>query len=327
MEFNNEDIIRIKYMYRELNMKQSDIAKEFNCDRRKISKYLKDVKKLYEDRDWLYQKYVIENIPKSKICELANCSESSIRKYTNLYGFEINQYSYRHRKYDYNEDYFENIDTENKAYWLGFIMADGCITNKVGTEKYKMTSEIRLTFNLSIVDKNHLELFCKEISNGLNVKEHTTYLKATDKKYEMCSLRVYNKKIVNDLIKLGVKSRKSLNEVFPNIPSTLYKHFIRGYFDGDGCFSYWYSNDGRLHCKVDFISGKNLSDSLKEIIEKELDIYISQTNNSRNKKLYNTITTNSNSVKLMNWIYKDSHIHLDRKYIKFQEYLNCKDIV
>ena len=84
MEFNNEDIIRIKYMYRELNMKQSDIAKEFNCNRSKISKYLKDVKKLYEDKDWLYQKYVIENIPKSKICELANCSESSIRKYTNL---------------------------------------------------------------------------------------------------------------------------------------------------------------------------------------------------------------------------------------------------
>ena len=176
-------------------------------------------------------------------------------------------------------------------------------------------------------DKKHLELFCKEISNGLKVKEYTTYLKKTNKEYKMCSLRVYNKKIVNDLIKLGVINKKSLNEVFPSIPNTLHRHFIRGYFDGDGCFSYWYSKDGRLNCSASILSGKKLSDSLKSIIEKELDIYIGQNNNSKNKKLYKTVATNNNSVKLMNWIYKDSHIHLDRKYIKFQEYLNCKDIV
>lgn len=323
MKISDEDIEKIKYMYRVENKLIKEIAKSFQVDRSRISKIVKDTKKLFEDKEWLYEKYYIENLPKTKMAELANCSESSIRKYTRLYGFETNEYSYRKRKYSYNSDFFKEINTQEKAYWLGFIMADGGIEYSKSKDNKTKTSQIRLRIMLSVKDIEHLKKFANTISDNINIKTRSTYLKKTNKEYKMCILTVYNKEIVDDLVKLGVVTRKSMNETMPNIPKEMYKHFVRGYFDGDGYFSFWESNS-RLNCSFGIVGGKEILLAIQKIIKNELNIEPSVyvKNKRLNDKFYTLVTSNKKAIDIMIWLYSNSNIYLERKYNNFQKYLS-----
>lgn len=124
-------------------------------------------------------------------------------------------------KYQCNEKFFSNIDTEVKAYWLGVLFADGNISkNNCGTGQIFLTSK----------DKDWLETFLKDInSTGVLYKEiHKKYNKPIWK------VHITSDKLYTDLCNLGCIPKKSLIIQFPNISLKLIPHFIRGYFDGDG---------------------------------------------------------------------------------------------
>jgi len=121
----------------------------------------------------------------------------------------------------YNENYFEKIDTEEKSYFLGFICADGCIVNNPKIGRYL------LTLKLHIKDKHILEKFISNINGNKCVWEHG--------QREMVQVSFSGKKIINDLSKLGVIPNKTFNIKYPSIDKELERHFLRGYFDGDGC--------------------------------------------------------------------------------------------
>jgi len=122
-------------------------------------------------------------------------------------------------KYTLNEKYFNSIDTVKKAYILGFIYADGCIS--INNNSY------RLRFNLKKNDIEILNFIKKEL-------KYTGPIKLSkNKKY--CVLEISNKVLVNNLIQLGAIPNKSLYLKHPNIKSSFEGSFIRGYFDGDGC--------------------------------------------------------------------------------------------
>ena len=129
------------------------------------------------------------------------------------------------RKYKFshiNEDYFNEINTEAKAYFLGFIFADGSI--------YRNNSKSSHCFEigLHVKDLEILENFRKEVCPS-----HKIYFKK-----EACIINIGSKKLTDSLINYGIIPRKS-HEIYLNfrtdlIPSELIRHFIRGYFDGDG---------------------------------------------------------------------------------------------
>jgi hypothetical protein len=125
------------------------------------------------------------------------------------------------KKKKYNEDYFEKIDDENKAYFLGFICADGCVINNPKTYRYQ------LCLKLHIKDKHILESFIKCIDGDMSVWKHH--------QREMGEVNLSGKKLINDLLKLGVKPNKTLKLTYPEIDEKYERHFLRGYFDGDGC--------------------------------------------------------------------------------------------
>jgi hypothetical protein len=119
------------------------------------------------------------------------------------------------QKIKINSNYFEKIDTANKAYFLGFIYADGNI--------YK--NHIKIDINKK--DEHLLHMFLKELNS-----EHKVY-----RYKDNVSINISNEKIKNDLNRLGVYSQKTTNIKFPNleqVPDELIRHFLRGYFDGDG---------------------------------------------------------------------------------------------
>jgi len=121
----------------------------------------------------------------------------------------------------YNENYFEKIDTEEKAYFLGFICADGCIINNPKINRYK------LILTLHVKDKHILEKFILNINGKMGVWKHG--------QRKMAQVSFSGKKIINDLSKLGVIPNKTFNIKYPLIDEKLERHFLRGYFDGDGC--------------------------------------------------------------------------------------------
>ena len=116
------------------------------------------------------------------------------------------------RKKIYNENYFETIDSEDKAYFLGFIFADGCVTNDPKKYRYQ------LTLKLHSKDVGILEKFIKSIDGEMNVWEN--------KKREICEVFMSGKKIINDLEKLGVLQNKTFSVKYPKINEKLWVETI-----------------------------------------------------------------------------------------------------
>ena len=125
--------------------------------------------------------------------------------------------SLAHRKYNLKESFFRKINTEKKAYWLGFLSGDGGIT------------ENKVKLRLAIRDKTHLKKFKEALK--WNGKDY--FHKDTN------ALEVYFRsfKVVADLARYSITPHKIFRVKFPNISKPLERHFIRGVFDADGCIN------------------------------------------------------------------------------------------
>jgi len=133
------------------------------------------------------------------------------------------------RKYHVNETYFDVIDSEVKSYWLGFLYADGYIRERVNGNS--------LELKLSQLDIGHLELLkeCIESSHKINLSVGKTKGKSGKEHFShMASLSMYSNRLVESIKKQGFHSRKTFTIDKPNIKEEYYRHFIRGFFDGDG---------------------------------------------------------------------------------------------
>lgn len=197
---------------------------------------------------------------------------------------------YNPRLPNLNEDYFSTIDTEEKAYILGFIYADG----------YLESNERTLTFNISQKDMDILLKIKKALKCGNEVKKSSTK--------NCVRLHLSSIKLVSDLKKLGVSRRKSLVISFPKLDEKLYRHFIRGYFDGDG-------HIGKRQCALIVGSKsfyKGFSEYIKRVFNKEL--YKNDMGN------YYRIQFNRADHEIIKWMYQDSNIYLDRKHKAYLEH-------
>jgi hypothetical protein len=240
-------------------------------------------------------------------------------------------------KYKIRENWFDEIDNEAKAYVLGLLFADGCNN----TDKYHSVS-ITLKEN----DKHILDTISKLIyfkKRPLYYKKsQTIYSKEHDKKY-ICSpqytLQIINKHISSKLNEHGMIKNKTNFIKFPTcISKRLHKHFIRGFFDGDGCITC--STTNKKSARKDYICGilSNLYflKSIQKIILESTNLHgsiISHVNVYRYQ-----IQGNRRVEIFFNWIYKDATIFLKRKHKVFlqvkkanrcvtnKRYSNYKDI-
>ena len=155
-----------------------------------------------------------------KIAKQLNCSDSYIRKVLKKNNILMRSNKIYRTTQQFNENFFEKIDTEKKAYWLGFLYADGNVI------KRKNQYLIQLRVN----DKEVIDYFIRDINGNMTPKE---YLSMYKKPYYGVFLT--SKKMFNDLCKHGCIPNKSSILKFPlTVPKNLIWHFIRGYFDGDG---------------------------------------------------------------------------------------------
>ena len=229
-------------------------------------------------------------------------------------------------KYTYNKDYFNEINTAEKAYWLGFLYADGCITRFYRGEKLKSMS---LELTLKGDDYGHLVEFNKALESNVPIQ-----YKIVSEKYKANRIVINSTKMCRDLIKLGCTPTKSLTLEFPNndiVPLEFMSDFIRGYFDGDGGISH---TDGECfhsaknkaykqhHYRCYFCGNEQFLSELKKVLNsngiKTSDLKKDNRSNAVNIYIYGK--ENINNFK--KYLYKDNCVCLSRKLNKFIDYNN-----
>lgn len=223
-------------------------------------------------------------------------------------------------KYNYNKDYFQKIDNSDKAYWLGFLYADGCINRVYKNEKLKnMTLELSLCGE----DKHHLEKFNKALES--NVPIHKKIIRYKEKEYEAYRLTISCTKMCYDLIDKKCTPQKTYDIRFPSsdiVPMEYMKDFIRGYFDGDGCINVTTMNN-KPHIKINFTGMEAmLKDIASFLIDQKVITVNSKIHHDKRSKACSMFFYGDTVKDFLDYIYVDANTYLDRKYNKYKEYYN-----
>jgi intein-encoded DNA endonuclease-like protein len=204
------------------------------------------------------------------------------------------------------------------AYVLGFVVADGCIILNKNRKKNPFT------FNITSVDLEHLYKIKKVLES-----EHKISNKSGSTNNPAYQIQIRNSVLANDLMKLGIFSRKTHNLNSIKVPDKYFSDFARGFFDGDGSV-YTYKVNGTPQIKVGFVStslsfliqfNKQLCRNLKIALKS-----VHKTTNQESKKMiqFNTHFYIDDCEKLYKFMYKNASIFLDRKYRIFKKWENIK---
>lgn len=240
------------------------------------------------------------------IAEQIGVSPPTIIKHLKKLGIPIRGVQENSTKYSIDSAYFEKIDSNEKAYWLGFIYADGSVSDK------------RLKIAVSEKDKEVLEAFSKDIRfTGI------IYSEKPSKGFKNCGpmsvLCIYNKNLVKQLEDLGVIINKVNRLSMPKIDIKFIPSFLLGFLDGDGytCFC-------KKRKRLDAGFTSNSKEFLSEIQNylKTLNIGSFLTKNGKSKFCYRLLCHSCNAIKLLNILYKiKPSFSLTRKFQNYKEAL------
>jgi len=210
------------------------------------------------------------------------------------------------RKWAVDESFFDVLDTEEKAYWLGFLFADGSVHQGGTTRRGK--DPWCLLINLAAKDREILERL------KLSLKSTYPVTVIAKSKHPMVTLRIVSAKLCTSLVKHGCVPQKTQKELhIPEaIPHDLIPHFIRGYFDGDG-----YVGISRGHLAVCFVA--HTSTLLREfqqiMAEKGLRFCLCQSSGGAFR-----LNCLGRSSRLFGcWIYEGATVYLARKRTIFEQ--------
>lgn len=223
------------------------------------------------------------------------------------------------KKYPYtcNYKFFKKIDTEEKAYWLGFMTADGWVSMN------KETNSGVIGVELQHSDIEHLKKFNKSINGNYKISERKREcpISKKNKIIHTCVLRIFSLSMYQDLINIGFSNNKSFDANIPFLSNDLYRHFIRGYFDGNGTV---YVSNQRLGVRF-CTASKTLNERLISILKTEgIELSsIEMINENGNVIYYPEAKTKQDKINLLDYMYKNSSVYLDRKYKK---YLKAKEL-
>ena len=225
-----------------------------------------------------------------------------------------------------NTNKFDVIDTEEKAYWIGFIWCDG-----YNSKRYRRkNSTPNYEFKLSLMedDIGHLEKFKSFLESEHPIKRYN--YSSFDKPKTECRLLLANTKFGKVLDeKYGlIANRTDVNKLICQIPKDLIRHFIRGIFDADGSFSkYQTIDEGHVVTKynVSFTTYSGLLDFInKELAEQNISRSKINSYYQRHKDRDGdcrclTYSGRLNCNNILSWMYEDSKVYLDRKFLKYIE--------
>lgn len=199
-----------------------------------------------------------------------------------------------------NVHYFDNIDNEEKSYWLGFLFADGALSTN--------GKSYNIELGLKLEDVDHVKNFAKAVN-----KEHIII----DSYRARCIIG--SKHMFEVLSNYGCTTKKSLTLTFPNVnifkDKSLIKDFIRGYVDGDGCLSW--GNKKHTKCLVSILGTKNFLNGIINIFPPTCKL----RKNNKNQDITLVLTYNGRlGFDFCSYLYKNATVYLKRKYERYTQY-------
>ena len=227
-----------------------------------------------------------------KICDK---KRSTISYWINKYGLIDSSHYQKHDNYK-----FEKIDTKEKAYMLGFILADAAITEK--------NTEV----SVAISDKNIVEFIAKQIDGNVH------YDNSFDKKTRRFPRARLIKKIV-DITKFTGGYAKNERH-YPRVRDDLERYLIQGLFDSDGCLTWgWRKDKKRLWQKISFTSQLKILEGVQKYLINKLNISTVIRPKTNEKCFVLEFSNLSDVVKFCEHIYpNEDFIVLNRKYLKYK---------
>lgn len=244
-------------------------------------------------------KQYTEGISQRKLATQFSVDPSVIKRVLKENNLTIRGVSSNGKLYTWNDKYFENINTEDKAYWLGFLMADGYVT------KGKV-----IGVKLALKDKGHLEKLRDSLVSNIPIHVYESNTGSySGENYSYCVFNITSEKMYQDLVNKGLTPNKSKTLEFPNIIPELIPHFIRGYFDGDG--SVYNSKNG---VRFNMLGTNQFLSVVKPIIAPK-----SKSKIYESKGISYISLSGDNAKTALKLLYDNATIYLDRKYIKYQE--------
>jgi predicted transcriptional regulator with HTH domain len=234
-----------------------------------------------------------------EIARARGLSPSSVYKVLNRCGIDVRHNS-EYRLYKLNQDAFSNL-TPEAEYWLGFLLADGCITE--GS---------RLELGLSRKDRAHLEKFQSFIGSDHPIKD--TFTRSGGYTSEGSRVSIRSERLCNNLLKWGITPRKTFTaEVVPELKSS--RDFYRGLIDGDGCVH-------RDRSTIMLLGTENVVSQFLMFVKTK---HSRCRNNIRPcNNIFQVAITGPASRAILDALYTNApeHIRLERKYQRAMAHLN-----
>jgi len=198
---------------------------------------------------------------------------------------------------DLNRTYFDVIDTEKKAYFFGLLATDGHISDKNGN--------CFMSIELQDPDSVVIEDLIKELNFGGTFER----LSRAGKKKTTSRIRVHSRDIVYSLLDKGISFEASTKTLYPNTPSGLRRHMIRGAVDGDGSITIQPDTKGFYICS----SSTSLLGQVQKWVLEELDIESTiRLKPQRSGKPFYHISFKKREV-VLRWLYEDCSVAIPRK--------------
>lgn len=287
----------------------TEISKITNTNEQTVSRYLRQ-RGEYVEQISKYKVKIICDLYESGLSEEAvgervSLCRTTVRRVLKRNGVQIRKQEETSKRYPLNEHYFDNIDTPNKAYILGFIYADGNVDDK---SLFQISLQER---DLHILESMKREFGCPDRPLIFDARS-----KKNENHKNMFMLSIKNKEFRNGLVKHGVIPRKTHEIKYPDfLPASLDKHFIRGLLDGDGCIHGTEVNN-KQNSNVDIIGTRELCVAIADILNNELSIHCSivDVHNKDTNTYRVTISGRLQCVKFLDWLYVDADMFLYRKY-------------
>lgn len=211
-----------------------------------------------------------------------------------------------------NDNYFSTIDDETKAYFVGYLLADGCITKHHGVYRqiqlHLSSSDIKIVEKLKEVTESNRKIYISP--NG-----------------ERCMFRDSSDIMVSDLSKFGIVPCKTGNEQpdFSSIPGHLLNHAIRGLIDGDGWISIGQSCSGKRIISLGICGSKYTCEYVTHILSEKTGVSMLSASKVKDKDCYKLGYTNINDVKnIIRYLYNNATIGLTRKYNNAYKIMNMQ---
>lgn len=205
------------------------------------------------------------------------------------------------RKYHVNNNFFDKIDTESKAYWLGLFVADGCVDRRRGS----------ISITLHMRDTKHLQQLSKDLDSNHPIK--------LNEKDQCNRITIDSKQLKIALANHGVYPNKTFNINWPTgIPFTLEKHFIRGVFDGDGSFYI----DKNNQVEFSITGNESFLDTIQNKLVVACDLNKTKFRRRERTKAVNLCYVGNRQVRrIFSYLWDNTTLYLPRKYNKVHDVL------